>query len=95
MKADFGTSRGGQLSSANEQVLSLEFHARSTNVSPAYAGLSDVGPDNGRELVPGEVCTVNFAQEEMDAHAGRDLFLNFYVAVGTAGDKVDWVVILK
>lgn len=94
MRADVGTSSGGQLSTDNAQVLSIEFHARSTNVNPAYAGMSDVGSGNGRELVAGESFTLNFSQEGMDAHAGRDLFLNFYVSC-SPGDQVDWAVILK
>ena len=94
MRSEIGTSSGGQLSSANDQVLSIEFHARSTNALPAYAGMSDVGPNNGRELLPGEAVTLNFAQEGMDGHAGRDLFMNFHVNC-TPGDKVDWMVILK
>lgn len=94
MRVDIGTSRGGQLSDSNDQVLAIEFHARSSNVNPAYAGTSNVGSDSGRELQPGESCTLNFSQNGMDPHAGRELLSTFYVSVDQ-DDQVDWMAILK
>ena len=95
MRIDIGTTGGGQVSNTNDQVLTIEFHARSSNAGPAYVGGAEVGAENGRELTPDGSVAINFAQAGMDDHAGRELFSSFYVVVGAAGDKVDWVAILK
>ena len=95
MKIDIGTTGGGQISSGNDQVLSIEFHARSTNAVPAYVGGSEVGPGNGRELTPDATVALDFTQTGGDPHAGRELFSSFYVSVGAPGDRVDWVAVLK
>ena len=95
MRVSIGTSRGGQIASGNDPVLAAEFHARSTNANPAYVAGSGVGPDSGRELVPGESFNLNFSQPGMDPHAGRILISELYVSVSGPDDRVDWVVILK
>jgi len=95
MTIDIGTSGGGQVSNTNAQVLSIEFHARSTNANPVYVGGSDVGPGNGRELTPDATCTINFELSGKQDHAGRESFSSFYTSVTAPGDKVDWVAVLK
>ena len=95
MRIDIGTTGGGQVSNTNDQVLTIEFHARSSNAGSAYVGGSEVGAGNGREITPDGSVTINFALAGMDDHAGRELFSSFHVVVGTPGDKVDWVAVLK
>ena len=94
MKSSVGSSGGGQVKNTNDQVLAIEFHARSGNAASAYAGMNDVGPENGRELTPGESFVLNFTMVGMDGHAGRTLLSEYYVSC-VAGDKVDWAAVLK
>ena len=91
MRFDAGTSSGGQVSNTPDKVLSIEFHARSTNGAPVYFGRSDVGTTNGRELASGEAAVLNFSDLQK---AGSVAFSSFYVTV-TGSDKIDWVVILQ
>lgn len=84
----------GQISTDNDAVLVIEFHARSTNSGPVYVGKSNVGETEGRELPPGESFTMNFALPDIGRHAGRVLLSGFYVSVPD-GNAVDWSAIIR
>lgn len=88
MRVDFGTATsGGVISNTNDRILCIEFHARSSNESPVYVGVSDVTSENGRELPPGESVKLDFGPN------GSVLYSNFYVSLPSGG-KVDWTVII-
>ena len=95
MKLDVGTATGnGVISDSNDQVLVIEFHARSDNEHSVYVGISDVSEDNGRELPPGESTTWNFALPDIARHAGYILFSKIY-AVVRSGDGLDYTAIIR
>ena len=87
MRYDAGTSSGGQVSNTSDPIICIEFHARSTNGSSVYAGVSDVSSSNGREIPPGESYKLDFSP-------GSILFSQFYVSV-SGGDLVDWSVLIR
>ena len=95
MRIDSGSSSGGQLSNTNEKVLSIVFHARSTNGASVYVGDDGVGPGGGYELTPDATVSPDFTQAGADPNAGHVLFSSFYVVCPTPNDKVDWLAILK
>lgn len=95
MRIDVGTTTGGQISSGNDQVLSIAFHARSTNGGSVYVGGSDVGSGSGWELTPDAQIAPSFDLRGMDDHAGRELFSSFYASCPIPGDQVDWYAVLK
>lgn len=95
MKVSIGTVRAsGQIEDSNDAVLVLEFHARSTNEASVYVGMSDVSSTNGRELPPGESCTLNFAIPDIGAHRGSMLLNKFYADISNS-DELDWVAIIR
>ena len=72
-------------------VLSIEWHARSTNTSAGYYGSSGISASNGRELLAGAIMIYDF--KEMDPGSpGVPLNTFYVVATGTA--MIDWTVIL-
>lgn len=88
-----GTAAGtGQIKNTRDHVLSLEFHARSTNEGSVYGGMSDVTVTNGRELAAGESVTFNFTDGDQQ---GSVLLSKFYAVIGTAGDQLDWTAIIR
>jgi len=97
VRFDSGTSSStGQISNTRDRVLSIEFHARSSNAGAVYFGRSDVTATNGRELLAGENAILDFSDGNSNPSrsAGSTLFSEFYVVIGGGGDKVDWLVIL-
>ena len=91
MRFDAGsTTSSGRISNTPHKVLSIEFHARSTNTGLVYFGRSDVSATNGRELAAGEAAAVNFSD---GPHQGSVPFNRFYVTIATGGDRIDWVVV--
>ena len=91
MRFDAGTeTASGQISDTRDRVLSIEFHARSTNSGSVYFGRTDVTNINGREMTAGEAVTLTFSDKETEASV---LFSFFYVDV-PSGNLMDWTVIL-
>ena len=79
----------GQIKNSTDRVKSIEWHAREANYDAVTVGMSDVTLENGRQLMPGESVTWNFALADRE---GSMPLSAFYVAV--SGDsKVDWSVI--
>lgn len=95
MSTNFGTAQGaGQISTSNDVVLVIEFHARSDNAQSAYVGDSTVSEENGREVPPGESFVLNYALPDIGRHAGRALLSSFYVQL-SGGDRLDWTAIVR
>jgi hypothetical protein len=95
VRIDAGSTGGGQVSSSNDKVLSIVFHARSSNGGSVYVGGDDVGPGNGYELTPDATVAPDFTLAGGDPNAGHVLFSSFYASVPGAGDRVDWFAILR
>lgn len=93
MRFDAGSASGsGRISNTRDKVLSIEFHARSTNAGLVYFGRSDVSATNGRELAAGEAVTLNFGEGGKE---GSVEFSFFYVTVVRGSDRIDWTVVLQ
>ena len=84
----------GQLVDSNDPVLVIEFHARSENASSVYVGLSDVTTQTGREIPPGESCTMNFSLPDTGRSSGSVLLSHFYAAID-GNDGLDYVAIIR
>ena len=95
MKLSVGTATGnGVISDTNDQILVIEFHARSDNDHSVYVGVSTVAEDNGRELPPGESASWNFALPDLGRHAGYILFSKIYASI-RSGDGLDYTAIIR
>lgn len=78
----------GQIANRPDQVLAIEFHARSDNTGSVIAGHSASTASSGRELVPGEQVAIDF-------DPGSIPLSDFYAVITNSGDGLDWTVILR
>lgn len=95
MRVTIGTQTGsGQLSTANDPVLVIEFHARSGNGSSCYIGGSSVSSASGREIPPGESYVINCALPDIGAHRGSVLLSSFYASISDGG-SLDYTALIR
>lgn len=96
MRVNIGTvTASGQISNTEDQIMVIEFHARSSNRDSAYVGMSDVTDIKGREVPPGEVFAMNFSLAYERDRRHPDIFFSAFYVELTGGDALDWAAIIR